>query len=553
MSEEHKYRPKQVNTNNFIKSFGFKNFRVFKDYTNFELKPFTILTGTNNSGKSTVNKALLLMKGNQNNLNNGSHGVLNYFGGQHNLGNHEMVKNIKNENSCFYFTFHNKYQIAFEVNPNGVFLFDYSITYDSEPVISPNGGVIQFNFNRLIEYFKERINHTKLEDPDKFLLFISRLEKESKKGFHSVHIDLYDHFWVNEKNMIKRDYDFRVSELKNKCEELKGKGIFSTIYELNLTKISNAYNFVDEDTLDEDLCFTLIYVFNELTGIQFTKQEAYNLIPFAQLKEQVGLKYSKPLISFDPIFYIPTIKEQLKRSYSSSEKSLISDLIYRKIQQPNHWSENTLKHVINIRKDEKEQELHFFYLVNIFAEKWLQEFDIGEKLSYGYNDETDTFYIKIDDKNLPEYGFGYSQVLYLIFALHNETIPPDNLNSILYFPSTYIIEEPETGLHPAFQSKIAEMIVDAYKSFGVNFIIETHSEYFIRKLQLLTANKTITPDETVIYYFNNPKYFEPNENLVKEINIDEHGGLSDSFGKGFFDEATSLKFELINLNKKRNN
>ncbi|GAA4053448.1 AAA family ATPase [Flavobacterium chungnamense] len=45
-----------------IKKIGVKNFRVFKDYTEFEIRLITILTGPNNSGKSSFSKLLLLLK-----------------------------------------------------------------------------------------------------------------------------------------------------------------------------------------------------------------------------------------------------------------------------------------------------------------------------------------------------------------------------------------------------------------------------------------------------------------------------------------------------------
>lgn len=47
-----------------LKGFGLENFRVFKDYTWFDFAPITILTGPNSSGKSSLNKALLLLKDN---------------------------------------------------------------------------------------------------------------------------------------------------------------------------------------------------------------------------------------------------------------------------------------------------------------------------------------------------------------------------------------------------------------------------------------------------------------------------------------------------------
>lgn len=45
-----------------LKHFGVGNFKVFKELTHFDLAPITILTGKNNSGKSSLIKSMLLLK-----------------------------------------------------------------------------------------------------------------------------------------------------------------------------------------------------------------------------------------------------------------------------------------------------------------------------------------------------------------------------------------------------------------------------------------------------------------------------------------------------------
>lgn len=47
-----------------LSGFGLENFRVFKEYTWFDFAPITLLVGPNNSGKSSLIKALLLLKDN---------------------------------------------------------------------------------------------------------------------------------------------------------------------------------------------------------------------------------------------------------------------------------------------------------------------------------------------------------------------------------------------------------------------------------------------------------------------------------------------------------
>ena len=45
-----------------LKKIGLKNVRSFKELKDFELKPITVLCGTNSSGKSSIIKTLLLWK-----------------------------------------------------------------------------------------------------------------------------------------------------------------------------------------------------------------------------------------------------------------------------------------------------------------------------------------------------------------------------------------------------------------------------------------------------------------------------------------------------------
>jgi predicted ATPase len=78
-------------------------------------------------------------------------------------------------------------------------------------------------------------------------------------------------------------------------------------------------------------------------------------------------------------------------------------------------------------------------------------------------------------------------------------------------------------------------------------VLETHSEYLIRKLQLLVARKKANTDDISITYISdpNPKKRGENEPQIKHIKIKKNGGLSGRFGTGFFDEAILLSTELL--------
>jgi predicted ATPase len=160
-------------------------------------------------------------------------------------------------------------------------------------------------------------------------------------------------------------------------------------------------------------------------------------------------------------------------------------------------------------------------------------------------------------KKIADYGYGISQLIPILLKIHitvntimeERSAFPEDIYS--QFSHVIIIEEPETNLHPSLQSKLADLFVFAAKSLNIQFIIETHSEYLIRKLQYLTAKKEINSDFTQIYYFHHPDDVSLGKKQISKINILEDGRLSDDFGTGFFDETTKLIesiWEARNLN-----
>jgi energy-coupling factor transporter ATP-binding protein EcfA2 len=178
-----------------------------------------------------------------------------------------------------------------------------------------------------------------------------------------------------------------------------------------------------------------------------------------------------------------------------------------------------------------------------FLKKWLQEFEIADDYSIELIDGSGSqvFLIRDEEKiNLVDLGYGVTQFLPVLLKI----VYCDNMGK-----RTIVIEEPETNLHPKFQSMLADLFVDAQKTFGISFIIETHSEYLIRKLQYLTARKELAPQTgVVIHYIDNAdrnKRAMPTDPQVRKITIEANGRLSSPFGSGFYDEADNLALALL--------
>jgi AAA15 family ATPase/GTPase len=202
-----------------------------------------------------------------------------------------------------------------------------------------------------------------------------------------------------------------------------------------------------------------------------------------------------------------------------------------------------------------------------FVNYWLNEFNLKNKVNFNTIDDIISlfnFNSSIENDSKVDLGYGISQLIPLIclFSLFNEKYKVSSLDPAIndqYIQTwdtnnCFLIEEPEANLHPSFQSKLADLFIDASWKFGHQFVIETHSEYMVRKFQYWVAKGKIKPSDVNIYYFDN-KNDDPliNDLVIKKISINKDGSLSEPFGEGFYDEATNLQFDLLKIKNTQNN
>jgi hypothetical protein len=136
-------------------------------------------------------------------------------------------------------------------------------------------------------------------------------------------------------------------------------------------------------------------------------------------------------------------------------------------------------------------------------------------------------------RHLADLGYGYTQLIPLLLEAYvNEQ----------WF-ATLMLEEPEANLHPNLQSRLADVLHGMAKSKR-RLLIETHSEYLIRRLQYLVARGEVNPSDVVIYYFGpDPEA----DDYIRKIEITATGQLSQDFGAGFIDESTNLMMDLYRV------
>lgn len=192
-----------------------------------------------------------------------------------------------------------------------------------------------------------------------------------------------------------------------------------------------------------------------------------------------------------------------------------------------------------------------------FMNKWIKEFGIGDAVRIEGTDQglgILAFLEKEGEKRLlADEGYGITQLVALLMQIENNVLNAKQIKysdgvfapiPYQYVTSTIYVEEPENHLHPKFQSLLADMFVEAYREYNIHFIIETHSEYLIRKLQVMVADKdnSLSSNDVSINYVEKD---EEGVSRNRQIKINKDGGLSDSFGKGFYDEADDLTMELL--------
>lgn len=242
------------------------------------------------------------------------------------------------------------------------------------------------------------------------------------------------------------------------------------------------------------------------------------------------------------IRYIPTSIVNIKRLYSFDNEDDMTKLFKDYIlSEPEYDEFGKLK----------------------FASKWLEKLNIGKKVSVTALADCTGCAVRIYKENdkkgqlLADFGYGVSQLIILLLRIEieaNRHYPiingsskmdwekKDERNFCSQFekPLTIVLEEPEVHLHPKFQSMIADILLDAYTRYNFHFIVETHSEYLIRRTQAMIATDAVQFD-------NNPfrVYYFPENGSAYDMIYQRSGLFVNKFDEGFFDEASRQHVAVI--------
>ena len=124
--------------------------------------------------------------------------------------------------------------------------------------------------------------------------------------------------------------------------------------------------------------------------------------------------------------------------------------------------------------------------------------------------------------SLEDVGFGISQILPILVQL---AISKSDM---------VLIEQPELHLHPALQAHFGDLLIDGITPDSKNqFIIETHSEHLLLRLQRRIREGILSSEDIRIYYIDANKELG---SYVQLIEMDDQGEFITAWPNGFFPE-----------------
>ncbi|MBX7045260.1 MAG: ATP-binding protein [Ignavibacteria bacterium] len=461
------------------------NFRSFVN-ASFEFSKFNILIGENNSGKSSLIKFLLALRDtlippNESNLKLKSKGKFEY-----DLGNYKDVVYYNNEDNN-----------------------------------------IEFSFEMGDEYDKYFLEHK----------FTKAIEKDPRIG-----IDAIKDFMASIKNNSKyfTRLSFSVTKNLNLHTEIITKfeneilgGLFleyihdkdkDSSQDIKYPKCNLIYS---SKVLDEE------YIINNAT---YEMQGFLSLVRSEELLEKCELLGENGIKIFIHLAYMLLTQNYvesllLKLNYINPLDSKPQRLFEKTDRKA--FYRNDLASVVNFLGNLNESQRDIFLKV---FNNLLSDYGIAKQIEFIVNNELSVIQVKVQImdliSNLSDSGYGVALQIPLMFIILLKSFEEEDL---------IIIEQPELHLHPKLQSKFIETLV---KYSGKNFfLIETHSEHIIRKLQVMIKKREhdLKKEDVTIHYL----FREDKQSIISRHEIDDNGKLRPIFPGGFYDASYQLAMELL--------
>ncbi|HMU44267.1 MAG TPA: DUF3696 domain-containing protein [Ignavibacteriaceae bacterium] len=551
-------------------SISLKNFKSLREINDLEIKPLTFLFGKNGSGKSSFIQSLLFLSHTIQNANleidqyrnervNTSYYKSKYF---EFLSFNEISTKLFEENEVDFeiklpvgFITYGKEFDDIKIDPKILenenldsikkmsaeiiqyfseltFMYEKELTGTAPDVFTKiETYFIGFNFVEQKNLFELPLDSITLKDANKKYIYKYYFKKTSNKPYEDYNIIEYSFFEDPPKN------DF----VKNLfSSSLYGSPIFSQNY---------------ADSAIEEKFELLMMVLSEV--IKTGKYEVYWLGLNEVDKEKLikGIIYTFLLLYniipqrinylFKNISYVPALRETPKSNYLCEYEQFGKDIYYGLLYDLDDRTKYIDRSTLGLLKKRGVTQT-----LKEFINKHIKRLGLGEEIILEQISPGNSLYglylIEKGQKiNFSQTSSGFKQLLPIIYKAYTTIGGYDRFSQDIC-----IIEQPELHLHPSLQANLVNVFLDEQIK-NRNFIIETHSEHIIRKVQVLIAKGELDRDRVAVYYFDKDE--KTGITSIQEMELEDNGFFKEPWPDGFFDEASDLAYTLLEAQIKRKN
>jgi hypothetical protein len=311
---------------------------------------------------------------------------------------------------------------------------------------------------------------------------------------------------LNRRNRIKQDTEREIKGLETQLERIDNYTFEQAVKDFstaNERSILTCRNFLPVDARSE---------------IEPSEDEAVEFLPDYGVPEPVDPSALTVFVAgifrefIESIVYLGPLRESPERHYIFSGN-------------PTEQVGKTGKMVPDILFKNRE-------LVQRLNEK-LETFGVGYTIEVSsVSAETlalhDAYALSLTDKltgvttSILDVGFGISQLLPVI------------VQSLLAHDKTLLIEQPEIHLHPRLQAELGSLFAETIKPpYNNRFLVETHSEHILLRIQKLIRQKMLKPEDISVVYVDHT----PEASKCIPLRIDADGDFIDQWPGGFFEDA----------------
>lgn len=452
------------------------NFRVFGSPAAFDLAPVTVLTGKNNSGKSSLIKAFLVLA---DYLEQDDQTVLRLDGPRalrHKVSGFDFLKNWEGSNPRVQLGYSlGQYQFEFEFGPHPE---------------STNLAMLN-RFRMVAEALDEDLVLERVSASDNTMILLARqsfidfvVSEEVYLAERSMEAQREAQEQRERLAKIEGEIEKRRAEFERKPDLARHQAVASAFAELNTRRedaLKRIRQFEEYATIGKTRDKGIVY---------HAEVELSKVLPssstLSRIVQQALISYVEADNTRKVKYFKFRYEEQL-RSLVRFEQELALLMRFnsahlgpnRTYQARLYFNQQAGSEIATVVESFIHNGIRYRSEADKFLRRWLPQFNVGDSVNVEQV-EGMAFKIAVSRKttrqpvNLADLGFGAGQVLTILLQIASVIQQQKEQQQLSKQAAVrqvvMLIEEPEANLHPRLQSLLAQMFSETANEYGLHFV-----------------------------------------------------------------------------------